>query len=462
MRCEEARERVPGYVSGELSGAEISALDDHLDRCDACTAAVDARQAAHGSKEPAAGELLRLMRVPVTSAGEARAGAESVLRALGRTPATESATAVAPPGAAEPLRDLRRSWRARLLGSPWRGTREAGRRGWGLAAAVVIVGLAAFAWQRQGQYRTLGRHVAVLAARQQALQQENAALRRQVTANSTQPPPPRPPTALQQEAIRLRRENEQLKRQLARAATPPGALATLRDGAQRATVGRDGSVRMARVTALPASLAEPVRQLVVDGVVTPARPVAVALAILKEEATRSALRGAREAGKPVPVPLGPLLTGVRTPRPPLRWIAVPGAQEYRVRVAYPEEKESGRVVWEGSARTETQVVLPAGALRRGEVFFWQVEARVGEETRLAPAVGFWVLGGPTLRAVEAAERQYPGSALLRAVVYEQQGLYEEARAQLERLAAANPGSASVQAMRDRLERRVGGGKADQP
>ena len=101
-------------------------------------------------------------------------------------------------------------------------------------------------------------------------------------------------------------------------------------------------------------------------------------------------------------------------------------------------------------------------LQRGQPFFWQVEARVGEEARLSPAVGFWVLDEKSLREVEAVEQQYPASPLVLAALSETHGLYDEARTQVERVAAANPDSPFARAMIERLDRRTGAASARSP
>jgi hypothetical protein len=74
-------------------------------------------------------------------------------------------------------------------------------------------------------------------------------------------------------------------------------------------------------------------------------------------------------------------------------------------------------------------------------------------------VGFWVLDEKTLRAVEAVEREGKApaepSALVLVSVYEAHGLYEDALAQVERLAKKNPTSPFVRAMQDNLRRQMG-------
>src|SRR5262249_12959432 len=168
-------------------------------------------------------------------------------------------------------------------------------------------------------------------------------------------------------------------------------LATLRDTEGWVTVSSDGSVRLANNGALPPTLSQFVRELVTTGAVTPDQDVSVGATALQGDSTRSALRKAQGADNPLPIPVSPVLTAIRSTAPTLRWGAVPGTEEYKIRVAYQEEKENGRVVWEGSAGSQTQVTLPAGVLQQGEIYLWQVETIVEDQSRLSPIVRFQVL-----------------------------------------------------------------------
>lgn len=175
------------------------------------------------------------------------------------------------------------------------------------------------------------------------------------------------------------------------------------------------------------------------------------MATLRSEGTRGTLRGAKEGEMSKPIPLSPVLTAIRSLCPTLRWAGVPRAQEYKVRVADKDDK----CVWEGSTRTQTQVALPSGVLRRGQVYFWQVEAIVEGQSHLSPAAGFWVLSERELHEVEKAEQKYKGSTLVRASMYAAHGLYEEALERVEILMGMNPTSPLVQAILYNLRRQLG-------
>ena len=106
----------------------------------------------------------------------------------------------------------------------------------------------------------------------------------------------------------------------------------------------------------------------------------------------------------------------------------------------------------GEWRAEAdQTTVPSGLLRRGKVYFWQVEALVDGKPHLSPTVGFWVISDGALRKVEATERDYKDSELVLTAMYEAHGLYEEALTQVEKLSNKNKNMADLaQDMRRRL------------
>lgn len=71
--------------------------------------------------------------------------------------------------------------------------------------------------------------------------------------------------------------------------------------------------------------------------------------------------------------------------PALLWTAAPHADRYRVRVFAAD----GSVVWERES-TDTILAVPASAgLRAGETYYWNVEAQIGFDRRVASElVGF--------------------------------------------------------------------------
>ena len=119
-------------------------------------------------------------------------------------------------------------------------------------------------------------------------------------------------------------------------------------------------------------------------------------------------------------------------------------------LAYPETENDGRVIWEGSTDGRDHVNVPSNLLKEGHSYLWQVKARVGQHSQSSPTVGFWVIDAESLREVEDSEREYQGSALVLAALYERHGLYLEALGEIERLNKANPKSPAIQEMLRRL------------
>jgi hypothetical protein len=226
------------------------------------------------------------------------------------------------------------------------------------------------------------------------------------------------------------------------------------DDLEMVAIGNDGAVRLSDQTALPASLSRASRELIETGMAPPTQDARLALAVIND-LTREAQQRAQDAGNSLPVPVSPILTAIRPGNPTLHWNSVPGAQGYQVRIAYPPDREDGKVIWEASVGNSTQAPLPPGVLQSGQVYLWQVETSVEGRSRVSPEVGFWVLDADSLRKVMTAERNYPRSALVRASVYETYGLYEEALSQVERLAKKNPASSRAQAMLDQLRHQLG-------
>jgi len=226
------------------------------------------------------------------------------------------------------------------------------------------------------------------------------------------------------------------------------------DDLEIAAIGKDGVVRLSDQTTLPASLSRSSRELIENGFAPPTEDARLALAVIND-LTLDSQRRAQDKGNSLPVPVSPILTAIRPGNPTLHWNSVPGAQGYQVRIAYPPDREDGKVIWEASVGTSTQAPVPPGVLQSGQVYLWQVETSVEGRSRVSPEAGFWVLDANSLRKVVTAERNYRRSALVRASVYETYGLYEEALSQVERLAKKNPNSSRAQAMLNQLRHRLG-------
>lgn len=147
-------------------------------------------------------------------------------------------------------------------------------------------------------------------------------------------------------------------------------------------------------------------------------------------------------------PLAPVATRVADERPLLRWSPAAAPAAYVVTIA----DASGQVLATSPALADTEW-RPSRALPRRRTLTWSVEARprargaVAE--RSAPA-RFAVLGAEELawleREIEAGGR----SLLLTAVLQAEVGAFDDARVAIDELAAANPGSAEIARLRDRL------------
>jgi hypothetical protein len=305
-----------------------------------------------------------------------------------------------------------------------------------------------------------------LSARLDALQQENESLKQEYAKLHSEMEKETPSSeetrqvaggdqkALEQKLAQLQGENKALKSEAARSRSIASDLVAFRDTSGMVTINSDGTVGLPDGSRLPVHLSRPVREIATKGVVTMTEPALAALRTLRSDDIRGELRSARVTEKSIPIPRSPVLTAIRSTRPTLRWEAVTGAQQYKVTVAYPREKENGKVIWESGVVTQTQVILPTGELRQGEVYMWQVEALANGSTSLSPAVGFWVVDKGSLRDVQAIEQSYKNSALMLASVYAAHGLYEEAVAQIEKLSYINPTNLFVRDMLRTLRRQL--------
>jgi len=246
-------------------------------------------------------------------------------------------------------------------------------------------------------------------------------------------------------------DNDRLRARPTPPAPRPYASTSLQDSSGQATVSATGMVRIPPHGPLPPALSRAVGELVSGGTVSPVEALQPAFASLRADVTRSTLSFGRGGAKPVPVPLSPVLTAIRSTQPTLRWRPVPSAREYKVTLA----DLDGTILWESRVGTKTQVPPPPNALHPGRVYFWQVEALVEDASTLSPSVGFLLLDERTRRDVEQMERTYKASALALAGVYASYGLYEDLLIQIERLEELNPASPQVQAMLNNVRRQIG-------
>lgn len=334
-----------------------------------------------------------------------------------------------------------------------------------LVAGASLALMLSEARSRSGLNKRLASLSAVVDALQQqgeSLRRENVAQRDRVeqTANDAEQSRRRlieTQAALELVLAQLKSEKARHKTPIARPSAPAEILVELQDTSGLVSVNSDRVVSLRTTTdeaarALPSSLSEPVRELVTTGVVTPQEPGLVAAASKSGSATRST----HVMGTQPPRPLSPVRVATRSTTPTLRWEPVAKAQGYTVRiVSYAKDEGNERIVWNYSVEAQTQLSVPEGYLRPGRVYFWQVETLIKGRASISPVVGFWVLDKKALRQVELAEREYKSSALVLAGVYAKYGLYEEAIAQIERLAAQNPDNPSVQVILRKLRLKTG-------
>jgi hypothetical protein len=191
---------------------------------------------------------------------------------------------------------------------------------------------------------------------------------------------------------------------------------------------------IAGVSALPAGLQARVREAVTAGRAT-------------LPATIAALAGQREVtmGPAAPAAtfrvVAPLATAVATDRPTFRWEPVAGATEYTITIV----DARGQRIASASAGTAT-TFTPASPLPGDGVYTWQVAARVGAGTVLAPAppappARFALLEAPTRALLARLEREEPDAHVMLGILYAQAGVIAEARRHLAAVPATDPHAA---------------------
>ena len=137
-------------------------------------------------------------------------------------------------------------------------------------------------------------------------------------------------------------------------------------------------------------------------------------------------------------------------RPAFTWSALDGAKSYKVTVygaGYKKIAESPVVSETSWQSTDT--------LPRGDVYTWTVTAQGGKGTIVEPAppqpeAAFKVLEADTAAELQQATASHPHDPLLLAVLYARAGAVDEARAQIDALAAENPDSRLVAQLRASL------------
>ncbi len=439
MRCEDVRKRMLDYVMGKLTEAEVTAIDKHLDRCEDCTKVVDNYLNELGlfNLEPEKNELFRLMRIPMPSQERVKAGIEAVLQAI-HGPKAIAEHEVAP--TVKEQKSKTASW-AEQFGALVR--QFATYWVYGLAT-VAVAGLIIFAWNEHAQRKAFEHQIASLQMQVNLLRRQNEAVKRE---NETLQRKLEQALLERQRTQRVFEERQkQLEKRLAQQ-----VFVLVRDRAGAVTINADGTVRLEGRQILPLPFAQQVKELITTGAVKPSKPALLAMATLNSGLMLNTLRSAKVETSQKPIPISPVLTAVRSVCPKLQWKPVEGAKGYKVMIVDKNDK----LLWQTKVEAETKVIVPSGVLRRGQVYFWQVEAFLNEQSNLSPVVGFWVLSEEELKEVTKAERKFQGSALVLASLYAHHGLYEEALAQIERLSEMNPTSPFVQGILNNLERQLG-------
>jgi hypothetical protein len=147
---------------------------------------------------------------------------------------------------------------------------------------------------------------------------------------------------------------------------------------------------------------------------------------------------------PSPPPFGllsPVATAVVADRPRFEWQPLPGATAYEVAVA----DEQLRPVASSGALSTTDWT-PADPLPRGRTFVWQVTARRGSETVVVPSAPspparFAVVEPHAAARIAGLRASHPDSHVLLGIVLLQAGARDEARRELQAVAADDPNAA---------------------
>jgi hypothetical protein len=230
------------------------------------------------------------------------------------------------------------------------------------------------------------------------------------------------------------RPSPDASREVAPPLTVKPVLATLQDAGGPWVLGGDGS--LSRSTDLDPRARQGIVAALRDGVL----PSPGGLTALTGES--GALLG--PASSAAFAVLSPVGTRVLSDRPTFRWTARPGAASYEVAVF---DTDLHRQAASG-ALTATEW-MPPRSLGRGRTYLWQVTAR-GEGGRStspappAPEARFEVATAALVAEVEGRRAVAPASHLLGAVVLTEAGLLDDARAELDLLAAQNPASPEIE------------------
>jgi hypothetical protein len=218
----------------------------------------------------------------------------------------------------------------------------------------------------------------------------------------------------------------------------PTLVSSLNDGP--GTVGLTASGDVSGIEGLTSSTRQLLRAALDSGRL-PEGPGA----LQAETGLRGTLRSPGKPEKSFAV-VGPAGTREYSDRPVFRWLPLAGTDAYDVVVFDADLNEvarSGKVT-----RTEWQ---PARPLPRQRSLTWQVAAeRHGKRTTAPrppePSPVFEIISEGAARSIEAARAVDPPSHLVLALLYAQEGMREEAVAEIRKLAASNPNSRLMESL----------------
>jgi hypothetical protein len=225
-------------------------------------------------------------------------------------------------------------------------------------------------------------------------------------------------------------------------ARPPAFIAGIEDGGGTVNLDTNGVVHA------PAGVEQGQETLLADAMKAKSLPLAAIPSDLA--APPGTLLGPSKPDEFAP--LAPLSMLVYSDRPEFRWQPLKGALTYEVQVFDSEFREvdsSGKI-------RETQWT-PVRPLARGALYQWQITAyRAAESVRVptppAPDARFRVLNAETYTKIEAARTAPQPAHFLAAILLAKAGMKEEARKEMDAVAAANPNSQLVREIIAELER----------
>jgi hypothetical protein len=215
-------------------------------------------------------------------------------------------------------------------------------------------------------------------------------------------------------------------------------LMVLNDGAATITVDRSG--RIGLFAELSLAEAAQVREALLDHrIVVP--PSVVALA-----RSNGQLRG--DAAEARFHAVAPQATAVLSDRPVFRWTPLGANAAYVVTL---QDQTTG-ATFSGPPVQGTEWI-PVEPLTRGDTYVWQVQASIGKQVLIAPAPPEPPATFIVLNAVDAERLAgAPESRLVRAILYANAGVLDEAERELNELRKQNPGSEPVRELVAELDR----------